>query len=352
MPNSRAQTPQNVPRRTGFTLIELLVVIAIIALLISILLPALGAARRAARAARCHANVAQLMTSFFAYATDARGSLAAFSWQPGVPMSTFADLNASTNATDAHCNQAADIIRRVTGYNQPKFDGRIMDRNFTHLVLADGGYFGSGVLPVPGVVCPEDRYAELWSRTQPENIENLVAAQQAPLDGTAQYRETLPNWSSYQLVPAVWSSDRPDEMVTQAEMDYRLYNSIDTTRLLTHRVDDIAFPSQKVVYFDLFDRHTAKRPQFFGYLDSAQPLSFGDGSVRVKRTRDSNRGWDPRNPTSLSAVTLYVYRVMQFDDPPPRSGTAFGDLLDGRYRWTRWGLRGIDFGSPEPRTRP
>jgi prepilin-type N-terminal cleavage/methylation domain-containing protein len=351
MTHDRAGNLGRAPQ-SAFTLIELLVVIAIIALLVSILLPALGAARRAARASRCHASMAQLLTSFYAYGTDARGSLASFSWQPNVAMSDFPDLNGATNPTDAHCNQAADIIRRLTGRSQPGFTGRIVDRNFTHLVLADAGHFGDGQLPAPGVICPEDRYPQLWARTQPEDIESLVAAQQAPLDGSPEYRQTLPQWSSYQLVPAVWSSDKPDESVTQAEMDYRLYNNIDTTRFITHRIDQFGFPSQKVVYFDLFDRHISKRPQFHGYLDSAQPLAFADGSVRVKRTQDSNRGWDPRNPSSLTAVTLYVYRVMQFDDPPPKSGTAFGDLLDGRYRWTRWGLRGIDFGAGEPTSRP
>ncbi len=352
MPDSHNKSVGHAVSRRAFTLVELLLVIAIIALLISILLPALGSARRVARSARCQASMAQLMTAFYAYGSDGRGSLASFSWQPNVPMSTWADLNTAINSTDAHCNQAADIIRRMTGRNQPRFDGRIVDRNFTHLVLADGGYFGSGVLPTPGVVCPEDRYADLWSRTQPEDIENLVASNQAPLDGTADYRQILPNWSSYQLVPAVWSSAEPDQTVSQSDSDYRLYNSLDTTRLVGHRIDEFAFPSQKVVYFDLFDRHMSKRPQFYAYLDSAQPLAFADGSVRVKRTRDSNRGCDPRNPNSLTAVTFYLYRVMQFDDPPPKSGTAFGDLVEGRYRWTRWALRGIDFGSPEPKTRP
>jgi prepilin-type N-terminal cleavage/methylation domain-containing protein len=340
------------PRRGAFTLIELLVVIAIIALLVGILLPALGSARRSARTVRCQASMSQLSTAFYSYASDARGSLCSFSWQPGVAMSQFADLNNATNSTMAHCYQAADIIRRLTGRNQPAFDGRIVDRNFTHMVLVDAGYFGNSSLPVPGVICPEDRYPEIWARTQPENIEELVAAQQAPNDGTSQYRETLPFWSSYQLVPAVWNSEDPSRSVVQSDSDYRLYGNSDSTKLTNHRIDEIAFPSQKVVYFDLFDRHSAKRPLFHAYPEAFQPLSFGDGSVRVKRTRDANRGWNPGNPTNLAAYTVYFYRQMQFDDPPPKSGTAVGDVVEGKYRWTRWGLRGVDFGGSEPKTRP
>lgn len=326
--------------------------IGIIALLISILLPALGQARRAARMVRCQASMSQLGTAFYSYASDAKGWLAAFSWQPGDQHSQWPELNQSTNSTDAHCDQAADIVRRMTSRNQPRFDGRIMDRNFTHMVLADGGYIGSGKLPVEGVVCPEDRYPAIWAKTQPEDIEALVSSQQAPLDGSAEYRQMLPNWSSYQLVPAVWSSDQPDQTISQSQTDYRLYSHYGTTRFVNRRIDDFAFPSQKVVYFDLFDRHVSRRTSFYAYLTSAQPLVFADGSVRVKKTRESNRGWDPLNPSSMSAATVYFYRVMQFDDPAPKSGTALGDVVDGRYRWTRWGVRGVDFGGAEPVRRP
>ena len=327
-------------------------VIAIIALLISILLPAIGSARRLARATKCQAGLNQMSTGWHAYGADSKGWLAAFSWKPDESYSQWSELNGAGNPTDAHCNQAADIVRRNTGYVQPKFMGRMVDRNFTHLILVDGGYFGGDRMPVEGVVCPEDRAAQLWQRTEPDKIEELVERGLAPMDSTPEYRQMYPQWSSYQLVPAVWLSEVAGEAFSQSNTDYRLYNHFGATRFVNRRIDEVLFPSQKVLLFDLFDRHQSRRLMFHAYPQAAQPLAFSDGSVQTKKTRDSNRGWDPVNPTGLTVVTYYLYRPMEAGDPPALSGTAFGDLVEGRYRWTRWGMRGNDFGAPEPNRRP
>ncbi len=340
-------------RPGGFSLIELLIVIAIIALLISIILPALSLAKRAARAGQCQANLRQLSTGYFNYASDTRGWLAAFSWQPDQAYSHFADLASVGSATDAHCLQATDIVRRLTGRNQPRFAGRMVARNFSYLVLVDGGYMGGDTLPEFGTACPEDRSALLWQRTAPEGIESLVAQQLAPADGSAEYRQMLPYWSSYQLVPAVWAADTGPETISQVVNDYRLYNfSPAFTRFKNRRIDDFAFPSQKVVFFDLFDRHRSRTMTFHGYAAATQPLVFADGSVQVRRTQDANPGWDPRTPNSLTTRTRYRYRPMDHGDPLALSRETAGDWIDGGYRWTRFGVRGVDFGGLEPTRRP
>lgn len=56
--------------RDAFTLIELLVVIAVIAVLMAILMPALQRARESAKTLKCQANLRNLTTAWYTYATD------------------------------------------------------------------------------------------------------------------------------------------------------------------------------------------------------------------------------------------------------------------------------------------
>jgi prepilin-type N-terminal cleavage/methylation domain-containing protein/prepilin-type processing-associated H-X9-DG protein len=58
----------------AFTLTELLVVIAIIAILLALLLPALNKARRSARQTACLANLQQIGTGLFLYASEGKGN--------------------------------------------------------------------------------------------------------------------------------------------------------------------------------------------------------------------------------------------------------------------------------------
>jgi hypothetical protein len=105
------------------------------------------------------------------------------------------------------------------------------------------------------------------------------------------------------------------------------------------------FPSQKVWLFDLFDRHSYKRDIWHAYRIAAQPLVFFDGSVAIRKTKDSNLGWDPRYP--FSAPTQYQYwPVPGSGDPPTLSGQP-ADLVYPYFRWTRFGLRGVDFAGSE-----
>ncbi len=56
--------------RNAFTLIELLVVIAVIAVLMAILMPALQRTKEAAKTIKCQANLRNLTTAWYTYATD------------------------------------------------------------------------------------------------------------------------------------------------------------------------------------------------------------------------------------------------------------------------------------------
>jgi prepilin-type N-terminal cleavage/methylation domain-containing protein len=343
---------RSLPRR-GFTLIELLVVIAIIALLLSILLPSLAGARKASRTTVCLSNMRQFGTALGNYASDWRGTASAFSWKAQRSYSQFADLNNPPADVQAHMYQAVDIARRRTGHMgdgyYPQISDRMMDRNFGHLPLEDGGYF-SEKIPEPATACPEDRDTVIWQR----NVDNYAAGLAETGDpdpaSSVAFKKMLPFWSTYQFVPNAWSPEHNPFPLFQASgaPGYHLLYYYSTATILGPRtLADVNFPSQKVWIFDLWDRHFYRRTLWHAYKDARQPLLFFDGSVRVKQTRDSNRGWDPNNPRGASPT---VYQYYPAGNEPPTLSGAPADLVEGAYRWTRGGIRGSDFGGGEVRT--
>jgi prepilin-type N-terminal cleavage/methylation domain-containing protein len=340
----------------AFTLIELLVVIAIIALLIGLLLPAIGKARQSGRIAACESNMRQVGMGLQNYASDSKGWLGVFSWQPGAKLSVYTDLNNASSAFQAHNDQAVDIERHVLGdtaATQPRITDRMLSRNYSYLPLVYGGYLADG-LPNRAVVCPDDRDAIIWQRnfsTNPQSGADILTGTLDPDPGASpEYHRFLAFWSTYQTVPAAWSNQTGGYALSQADQpaldNHLLYNSYSgwQQQFFNTTMDKVTFPSSKVYLFDLFDRHSAKRTIFHAYPDAKQPLVFFDGSVSVKRTGDSNKGWNPTNPTS-SLPTVYYYYPSP-GEPPTLSG-ATSDAVIGYYRWTRSGIQGVDFGGGE-----
>lgn len=361
--------PRNIRNVAAFTLVELLLVIVIIALLISILLPALADARRTARTMVCAANMKQLGTAQETYASSgSKQSVAGFSWEVRFgPNNTvlgqktqcaFPDLNNGANQVEVHANQAVDIARRIlsrTAADQPIVNNRNMARNFWTLVFADGGYLGDN-LPIPATVCPEDADAAQWQKNWSKPGAQIIAETGDPDPAaTTQegFRRMLPFWTTYQMVPAAFLPDAPANPV-YADLslpDPRLYWTPGNTLFNARRLDEVSAPSQKVATFDLWDRHFHSRRRaavWHAYPSAKQNLLFFDGSVRAKVTRDSNKGWDPRPGLRDNNNLTTRYHYYRLDRMPPALFVD-GDIVDGYYRWTRGGLKGVDFGGAEVR---
>lgn len=343
--------------RRAFTLIELLLVVAIIALLISILLPAIGKARKAARVSICMSNQRQVAAGNHNYASEWKGKLCAFTWGPTTSQSSWTELNNHQNDyIQAHANQAVDIVRRRTGdaTTYGLIDGRMVDRNFGHLPLLDGGYL-TEKLPDPVAACPEDRQTLIYQKY----VGNYQAAisQGGDIDPPSEvnYKKIYPFWMTYQYVPNAWSPEIGPYVIRQASgspgyhMLYQVFEGL--TPFVSRSIDDVGFPSQKVWMFDLFDRHYYKRPLWHAFTVTSQPLIMFDGSVSIRSTKNSNRGWRPpdnNNAAATAPITVYAYWPVVGQEPATLSGAAQQNV-EGMFRWTRAGIKGIDFGGGEVR---
>ncbi len=341
--------------RRGFTLIELLVVIAIIALLVGILLPALGKARKSARMAVCMSNMHQLVSAQTGYGSDNKDRIGALNWVPGKGNSEYGDLvSLAGDAWDMNQGkQVADIVRRRTGRDltrAPLVTNRDFNRNFWHLPLIDGGYFGDTNPIAPAAGCPDDTWVKLWQQ-HPDDYTTLASnGLETEASPSGAYEWYHPYWASYQTVPVSYVPDRNSAGAPTIRQQpdrhhrYLIPSSALSTPMGKRRFDEVGFASQKVFIYDLFDRHTAARPIWFEYVGARQPLAFFDASVRVCRTGDANLGWNPDTPGSAFPTT-YSYDPatgIPGYDYPTLSGNPI-DMVRSYFRFTREGLRGVDY---------
>jgi prepilin-type N-terminal cleavage/methylation domain-containing protein len=338
----------------AFTLIELLLVVIIIALLISILLPALANARRSARVMICASQMRQIAIGQQAYQSDASGRVPNLHAVPGKWKSEYTDLTntATTRPMDVAADQAVEYARKLTGYGSseiPRMRTRVFNRNYWHLMLIYGGYFGTDKAIELGVVCPEETLPLEWRKRKPSEMPAIISTGSVPVE----YRSTanmLPFWMTYQAVPCSFSNDRRIGNVYTFAQSLSLHHQfyVGGGPLGQRRFDQINFPAQKVAFFDIYDRHFAKNHRrMWWHADeiAKQPLAFFDGSVRVLITKNSQPGFKPNTPEPATPET-YQFRPMEdpkFEAPSRVGNGTAAQTMKGYFRWTRDGLRGFDY---------
>lgn len=336
----------NIALRRGFTLIELLVVIAIIALLVALLLPALGSARRAGRTAVCQSNLRQFGIAHASYASDFRDYIAAFNGREedrvfGTHFPMMPDCSKQAwgiiSKLGKEMQDVPIFLPSSMGPNIP-----IVHEQFSHLLLVEQM---GGSLPLPASICPEDRVRLNW-QTAPEAIE--TDASTPTKDINVANARWFPYSSTYQLMPAAWVQDFPPRDGHRNPFgqggSHDTYDYAKSEPFGGRRSSDVAFPAMKVAIADSQQRHNGKQ-LFYAYPQVKQPLLFWDGSVSVRKTADSNKGWDRKKENDPTSLATFTYAPdPAFESPAIRGQSLF---RGGFYKWTRSGLRGVDYNGSE-----
>jgi prepilin-type N-terminal cleavage/methylation domain-containing protein len=325
--------------RCAFTLIELLLVVAIVALLVAILLPGLKEARRSGRAAVCLSNLRQHAIGTQSYAGDYQDQIWTFSWGIGEhPESLF---GAAGTPVQAASDQAITILKRRTDRaDLVRASGWMPSVMYSQVVLLD--YLDQPVTSAMSA-CPEDR-KRLQTRA---DIPGYLAGAYSPSSG----QKYWPYSSSYNLTGGAF--DRMQSRDIQAPSTRRLaelsqlgqFSVGQNSDLCPSRLTDVAFPGHKVHTFEMLQRHSGTGPFVYALQESISASLRFDGSAAMQRGMDLNPGWQPRSPSQAAGVVAYI--------PPAWEGktrTGHQDLVHVRQRWTRGGLRGVDFGGREVET--
>src|SRR5262249_32437507 len=106
---------------------------------------------------------------------------------------------------------------------------------------------------------------------------------------------------------------------------------------------NVANPSQKVLVHDRNAWHFGSRQPYCTHPEARLPLLFVDGSVPIRHAPEGHLAGSPNNLSS-PIPTSVIYSPSCWEPPALNGG---GDSVQGRFRFTRNGVLGRDFGGPE-----
>jgi hypothetical protein len=332
--------------RRGFTAVELAAAVAVTAALCIFVLLTGANQRRLARLGEDLAHLKELGAATGQYAQDAADRFWGFSWVRGQAPVDPNDPNAvgltfAFSDMQAAANQAVYIMRRRGNMPQvPAIISWTPHPLYTHLVIED---YLEKSLPWRAVISSADRWRLKWAADRDCFLATCNSCQ--PVGSEATNRRWIFS-SSYQPGVAFFDLSPRGSRISQQGVNYNLYTFGPTALFGGCQMSAVLFPSQKVLLADQNARHFGARQPYCTHDEARLPLLMADGSVPVRSAADANPGWDP-NSTSPTSVTHFTYLPNNACWDPPALNPSAGDQVLGRFRYTRNGVAGRDFGGPQ-----
>lgn len=345
--------------RRGFTIYELVALLFLICLVGAFLIGLLAPIRHSghAQGVVAQANLRSLNTGASNYAGDHDDLIFSYSYthnSMGLMDLTgrgMTDIEKNAILADA---QARNILQRSTG--RTRGDGAILEapsallyQRYSHLVLLD---WLTDRQPEQIMASPFDRNLINW---QENPLGYLDAESDFPyangmpkkdgydIDPLWEQESVKQLWafgSSYQVVPHAWLDDENPQYTPSADSPHHMVKGDSDEPLGGRKMTEVAHPSGKVFMYEEFDRFTDPDGLFASDPKARINMAFFDGSVRGEIVGDANSAFDPDNPDEV-----WEQRYLPLDTfPLPKGGLGDEAKLDLRFRWTKGGLGGIDYG--------
>jgi len=336
----------------AFTLIELAAVIAVAGTVTASLAPMARKARVSARVQASASNLSAIGQGAGMYGVDNADRIPGYSLAG--PTTQALRLNLPNgdrvtirNGVDATAFQNTEILQRRTGRLDGPFEilydnTRLWHRRWSHVVLIDylDSPFADGLF-----IDPADANQLTWAAN--------------PLDygagSTVPYANISDGWSresvrqrwafaaSYQTTVSAWNPDgiRESSYVPFSDTPHLfLVNDVPGNRLRLsdgREFAEVRYPSNKVYFFEEFDREQPGDP-YFGYYHARPEKLMFDGSVNSLASGDANPSWNAAN-----GKLKWRQRYVPLDTFPTELPGREGERLSQRYRWTLGGLSGVDY---------
>ena len=334
----------------GFSLVELISVIAICASMTALLTPAMQHMRSQTRGMNAESNLAMIGQASAMYAMDNEGRIATYTWRGDNSYINLSNgqLQYVGDDVTAAARQLRDILYRATGrlagqYRIETPFSIIVQRRYAHLVLAD--YMGSVGQPI--WAHPDDYNQLVWQQfplhysLMPHGQGSIPPGYAPAPSGTSNsIRQLWAFGSSFQTVPHAWMPDTAPTFAPISETPHLFQTFGGFPYLGDRTVDEVRFPSNKVMMFSEFDHDQVANP-YFAYDHAAPEKLMFDGSINTMASGQAMPSASPAEPNEV-----WTQRYLPLDTfPIPLSGLGEQTLLNMRYRWTRNGLNGYDYGN-------